>query len=239
MPPSFFIAEAKQTGDKPPVTAKSGLLTLGAAGMLFGGGQWAYNSNNTNISDQRSEAYGTLDDELMGIYGDSEDDMDDGTAGGTGDMTEEEIAAMDVEDLGTGIGVNGEAKFKSFGRPDQRNAYADGEITVGGKTYPFRSGGGGNGYLPPGEYVVSNGRRRSDVSSMQVGGYGYSFDLSDSYDKRVGKGRSLLRIHPDGGNPGTLGCIGVKGNAATQKQFYESLQQELQSNGGKIKIKVG
>lgn len=213
------------------------LIALAGGGALVGTQTDLLKPTNIN-ADRRSESNGSYNDEMMGLYGEDDDDETD-ASGVSEASSEEEIANMATEDLGEGLGVNGEAKFTSFGKTGQNSSYADGQITVGGKTYPFRSGGGGNGYLPPGEYVVSNGRRRSDVSSMQVGGYGYSFDLSDKYDSRVGKGRSLLRIHPDGGNPGTLGCIGIKGNAATQKQFYESLQQELQSNGGRIKIKVG
>ncbi len=119
------------------------------------------------------------------------------------------------------------------------NASADGSIVLNGNTYYFRSGGGGRGYLPEGSYTVSNGRLRNDVSSMQVDGYGYSFDLSDAYDSRVGGTRTLLRIHPDGGNAGTAGCIGIQGGAAEQRQFYKDLTDTIAASGGTYTIRVG
>ena len=136
-------------------------------------------------------------------------------------------------------GANGSAQFQKINNPNQTNASADGTITVNGNSYPFRSGGGGRGYLPTGTYKVSNGRTRNDVSSMVVGGFGYSFDLSDAYDSRVGDTRSLLRIHPDGGNPGTAGCIGIQGDRATQERFYSDLNAEISRNGGSYSINVG
>jgi hypothetical protein len=74
---------------------------------------------------------------------------------------------------------------------------------------------------------------------MSVDGYGYSFDLTDAFDPRTNATRSLLRIHPDGGYPGTLGCIGIQGPKTTQEQFYNSLKALLASNGGKYTIRVG
>lgn len=216
------------------MTIKNALIALGGAGVLGVAG------TNTdvlypNISKKNSSQSLDIENEIWDAY----DDILMGSGGDTALMTEEEIANMEIQDLGEGLGIEGEAQFTSIGKADKASAYADGQITVNGRTYAFRSGGSGNGYLPPGEYVVSNGRRRSDVKSMVVDGYGYSFDLSDKHDKRTGKNRTLLRIHPDGGNPGTLGCIGIKGNGATQKQFYEDMKAELDKNGGRIKIKVG
>ena len=118
-------------------------------------------------------------------------------------------------------------------------ASADGSLSLNGVSYPFRSGGGGNGYLPPGTYTVSNGYLRNDPISMTVDGFGYSFDLSDSYDPRTSLQRSLLRIHPDGGGPGTAGCIGIQGPRSTQEQFYSSLKALLAANGGKYTVRVG
>jgi len=136
-------------------------------------------------------------------------------------------------------GSEGSAQLKTINNADQAKASADGVLTVNGKAYSFRSGGGGYGYLPPGTYTVTNGRLRNDVSSMVVDGYGYSFDLSDSYDSRVDRTRTLLRIHPDGGNPGTLGCIGIQGNRSIQESFYKDLNEAINKNGGKYTITVG
>ena len=73
---------------------------------------------------------------------------------------------------------------------------------------------------------------------MSVGGVGYSFAMSDKYDPRVGATRSLLRIHPDGGTAGTLGCMGVIGNAETQRQFRADMNAEIARNGGTFRLTV-
>jgi hypothetical protein len=92
--------------------------------------------------------------------------------------------------------------------------------------------------LPPGEYTVSNLRDRK-TPGMVKDGVGFSADLSDKYDARVGGTRTALRIHPDGGSAGTMGCIGIKGDAATLKRFKADLAAELARNGGKFTLKVG
>ena len=55
----------------------------------------------------------------------------------------------------------------------------------------------------------------------------------------MGATRRLLRIHPDGGTPGTLGCMGIVGNADVQRQFREDMRAELQRNGGRFTLNVG
>jgi hypothetical protein len=131
------------------------------------------------------------------------------------------------------------AEFTSINNGGQLNASADGVIRINGHDYYFRSGGGGRGYLPAGTYTVSNGRLRNDKPSMMVDGFGYSFDLSNMYDSRVGGTRTELRIHPDGGNLGTAGCIGIQGGIATQRQFYADMSTVLGSSGGNYTITVG
>lgn len=44
-------------------------------------------------------------------------------------------------------------------------------------------------------------------------------------------GRSLLRVHPDGGDPGTEGCIGLTGNAASINSFADQISDYLQTDG--------
>lgn len=136
-------------------------------------------------------------------------------------------------------GVNGHAHISSYQNKGARNQLASGTITVNGHTYSFKSGGAGKGNLPKGTYDVTAHRNsRTDKKSMMVGGVGYSFALSDKYDPRVGATRSELRIHPDGGRPGTIGCIGIQGNASTQQHFRDDLNTELSRNGGHYSLSV-
>jgi len=136
-------------------------------------------------------------------------------------------------------GTNGTATFDSISNEGARNQMATGRITVNGNTYTFRSGGGGNGNLPPGQYTVTPHMYSRGDRSMSVDGVGYSYALSDKYDPRVGDTRSLLRIHPDGGGAGTIGCIGIVGDGQTQLRFREDMQAELARNGGSFTLNVG
>lgn len=120
-----------------------------------------------------------------------------------------------------------------------RSQRVHGTITVNGNSYTFNSGGSGRGSLPPGAYNVTRHRdRRSDNPGMMVGREGYSFALSDKYDPRVGAKRGLLRIHPDGRGPGTEGCIGIEGDAATQRAFRRDMLLAIRRNGGSYKLRV-
>jgi peptidoglycan hydrolase-like protein with peptidoglycan-binding domain len=119
-----------------------------------------------------------------------------------------------------------------------RNQMAHGEITINGNTYQFRSGGHGKGNLPPGDYTITPHLWNRSDRSMNVDGVGYSFAMSDKYDPRVRDTRSLLRIHPDGGTAGTLGCIGIVGNGDAQRRFREDMRAELQRNGGRFTLSV-
>ena len=62
--------------------------------------------------------------------------------------------------------------------------------------------------LPEGRYVATNFRERNEAV-MTREGVGFSVDLSDKFDPAIKRTRSLLRIHPDGGLPGTEACIGI------------------------------
>lgn len=113
---------------------------------------------------------------------------------------------------------------------------ATGSITVNGHSYQFRSGGGGRGYLPRGEYTVAG--ESAPLPTMRVGNVAFSFNLSDKYDSRVGDTRTALRIHPDGGPTGTIGCIGIVGDESTQRRFEADMRAELARNGGRYTLHV-
>lgn len=136
--------------------------------------------------------------------------------------------------------ANHTATFDEVLYAGARHQRVDGRITINGHTYQFRSGGRGRGNLPAGEYTVTRHLDyRSDKPTMMVDGEGYSFALTDKYDPRVRDTRTLLRIHPDGLGPGTIGCIGIVGDAAVQRRFRTDMLAELQRNGGSINLKVG
>jgi hypothetical protein len=136
-------------------------------------------------------------------------------------------------------GGNLTASFDRVRGPGTRSQQVTGRVTVNGNTYDFRSGGFGRGSLPPGAYQISAHLWSRSDRSMSVGGVGYSFAMSNKYDPRVGATRSLLRIHPDGGTPGTEGCMGIIGNADVQRRFREDMRAELRRNGGRFTLQVG
>ena len=135
-------------------------------------------------------------------------------------------------------GDNRTAVIQSTSNTGQRNQLATGAITINGNAYQFRSGGHGKGNLPRGDYEITPHMWSRSDRSMNVGGVGYSFAMSDKYDSRVNATRTLLRIHPDGGTAGTLGCIGIVGDAATQRRFLADMRAELQRNGGRFTLSV-
>ena len=49
---------------------------------------------------------------------------------------------------------------------------------------------------------------------------GFSFNLNPTFST----GRTDLRIHPDGNNEGTLGCIGMSGNNSQLLSFRDNLR---------------
>jgi hypothetical protein len=113
-------------------------------------------------------------------------------------------------------------------------------------TYEFNNGGFGKGSIPDGTYEVSGGYTRNDKSGMISDGVGYSFVLTQegmapgtADDPRYNEDRSLLRIHPDGNNAGTEGCIGILGDAETQREFYENAQRLAELGGGSFTLEFG
>ena len=139
-------------------------------------------------------------------------------------------------------GVNSSAKSEFV---EGANDMRQGELTLRDPntgevlgTYQFNNGGFQKGSIPEGTYEVSFPRLR-DKDGMVVDGFGFSFDLTQqgmadgtANDPRYSSPRVDLRIHPDGNNPGTAGCIGIIGGADVQRQFYEQASQLVESGGG-------
>jgi hypothetical protein len=106
----------------------------------------------------------------------------------------------------------------------------------GSRSYLCNSGGGArtshsrNGPIPPGTYRVSNYRPNRTTTGMVLDGVGFSLDLDPVDGTRV-YGRSLFRIHPDGGSPGTNGCLGIREDREKLREAESSLANLLRSSG--------
>ena len=122
-----------------------------------------------------------------------------------------------------------------------------GSITVNGHTYQFNSGSSKSLSVPQGLYRVKPHRSRRTDRGFIEDGVGFSFLIEDARQpnsdgmhdaRRPNKRRTLLRIHPDGAGPGTAGCIGIKGRAATLLQFQNDMNAELHRHGGSCTLLV-
>jgi len=104
------------------------------------------------------------------------------------------------------------------------------DANTGGGSASYRTT---NGPVPPGVYRVSNHRPNRTTEGMVLNGVGYSFDVDPTDGTQV-SGRSLFRIHPDGRNIGTNGCLGVRENAARLRACEDTI--EGMSRAGAFKI---
>ncbi len=86
------------------------------------------------------------------------------------------------------------------------------------RSWPANSGSRTLLPLPTGLYVAKNFRYRTE-DAMKLNGVGFSVDLEPMFPT----GRTNLRIHPDGGKPGTEGCIGILGSVADCSTELHSL----------------
>lgn len=153
------------------------------------------------------------------------------------------VDGMDPAAPAAGTGVNGTARLN--GQPNGPGM-TTGSITVNGNTYQFNSGSGSLYSVPQGTYRVTAHRDSRSEPAFTRDGVGYSFLMEDPnrpgsdsfYDARAGRDRTNLRIHPDGGNVGTAGCIGIVGDAETQRRFRADLNAELARNGGVYTLTV-
>jgi hypothetical protein len=130
-----------------------------------------------------------------------------------------------------------ETKLSFAGSSNSNNpAQADGQLKVvqvlsNGKEFVKQSvsavgGPYGNGAPPNGNYTVNNPRIRTE-SGFSRDGVGFSFDLNPTFQT----GRSLLRIHPDGNNTGTLGCVGLQCGTNQLMQFYKNVNSAIRKGG--------
>ncbi|MEC8568270.1 MAG: hypothetical protein VXY56_08310, partial [Pseudomonadota bacterium] len=89
-------------------------------------------------------------------------------------------------------------------------------------------GGFGSGAPPNGNYKIhtySNRRPGHRYNKgMNLNNVGFSFNMDPTFKTQ----RSLLRIHPDGNNIGTLGCIGLIGSQAELENIESIIKKSLQ-----------
>jgi len=137
-----------------------------------------------------------------------------------------------AEQTGVGVSVSGSMR-------DGNNLIGDVQVTFQANfddnsnyaisSYNAVAGGYGNGAPENGDYTVNNYQDRSPSgwysSGMNRDGVGFSYNLNPQFNT----GRSDLRVHPDGNNEGTLGCIGLTGNAQGLTDFRNTLNGYLQN----------
>jgi hypothetical protein len=113
---------------------------------------------------------------------------------------------------------------------------ADGYLIIPSRAFVCEACSGSTSLapLPPGRYIGSNFRLRTDPK-MTLDGVGFSVDLSDIWDPATRRARSALRIHPDGNLPGTEGCIGIRSKVA---ECQTALQALLPKPGTTISVIV-
>ena len=99
------------------------------------------------------------------------------------------------------------------------------------------SGGFGSGAPPNGEYTTHTYRDRTEAGSYSKGmnknGVGFSFNIDPQFSTK----RSLLRIHPDGNNKGTLGCVGLSGSKKELTSIRDKINEILKTQKS-IKTKI-
>ncbi len=59
---------------------------------------------------------------------------------------------------------------------------------------------------------------------MRRDGYGFSFDVNPKFKQPKGKEQTNIRLHPDGGEKGTHGCIGVCEPARATRDFVQRMK---------------
>ena len=118
--------------------------------------------------------------------------------------------------------------------------YVNGEPVA---VYPANSGGfkssdslvvGNDTRTPPGHYLGTNFHARYDNAGMVRQGVGFSLDLNPLFYTN----RSLLRMHPDGRDPGSEGCAALSSGASGLHDFQTRVSGYL-SQSPFIDVYVG
>jgi uncharacterized protein RhaS with RHS repeats len=147
--------------------------------------------------------------------------------------------SQELRDRSNDLGEVTEIKMTFTGEANSKNSkQADGSLNIiqvaGGKeftraSYSAVGGPWGNGSPENGDYSVNTLLDRGPNSGwpnegMTKDGVGFSLNL----DPKFSTGRTLLRIHPDGGKYfGTQGCIGLLGNKNELLSFKSTMEITL------------
>ncbi len=75
----------------------------------------------------------------------------------------------------------------------------------------------------PGKYSVDN-LREGRGGLMRRDGVGFSLDVKPKFKQPEGREQTLIRIHPDGGEKGTHGCVGICENASKLREFVQRIK---------------
>ncbi|WP_241280246.1 DUF6443 domain-containing protein [Chryseobacterium cucumeris] len=136
------------------------------------------------------------------------------------------------------VEIDGEMRNSKIGDVDVKLnvTFENGKTKTLG-SYDGVAGGFGNGAPENGEYTVDSYQDRSPNGwynkGMNRDGVGFSFNLNPQFST----GRSLLRIHPDGNNEGTLGCIGMSGDKIVLTNFRDTLRSMIKT-GGPVPVNI-
>jgi len=93
-------------------------------------------------------------------------------------------------------------------------------------TYDAVAGGYGNGAPENGNYTIDYYRSRGKTGS-ESGYYKDGVSFTYNLNPMFSTGRTDLRVHPDGNNEGTLGCVGLSGNGKILREFRDRLNAIL------------
>ncbi|CAN5193107.1 hypothetical protein BH09BAC2_BH09BAC2_18840 [soil metagenome] len=182
----------------------------------------AFNSASNNFSQYGKSDYNTL----LSVYSLRNQES---STGATGLISEQTGVSLSISgEMREGNNLLGDVSVNIQADFDDGSSYAI-------ESYDGVAGGFGNGAPENGNYNVNNYQDRSPTGwynrGMNRDGTGFSYNLNPEFST----GRSLLRMHPDGNNEGTLGCIGLSGNGATLNQFVNSMNHYLE---GKTSLPV-
>lgn len=153
-----------------------------------------------------------------------------------------------------GDSFNGGGNFVAkFDRYPGGKGMASGNITLNGRSYRFNSGSSGSYSTPKGTYDVRIHDLDRDDGTFVRNGVGFTFSLDGQerdgssvksrsgrmWDPRKRETRFDLRIHPDGGPVGSIGCLALAVSASELERFRDDLAAAIRSNGGSLPLTVG